>query len=174
MWPPAVKPLRMTRRVTIAALLVAGLVVVADQSSKYWALTTLRSLGGHLALSGPVDITFNWNQSNAFGLTPVVGGATRWFLMSVNLVAAALLLHAVVTRALTPVTRFGLSLIMAGAVGNALDRLIHGAVVDFFDATKLGFPWIFNLADATVDVGIALVILSAALSEYRTTDNERT
>jgi signal peptidase II len=164
----------MTRRLIIAALLVAGLVVLADQSSKYWALTTLRSVGGHLALSGPVDLTFNWNRSNAFGLTPVIAGATRWFLMSVNLLAAAFLLHVVVTRALRPVTRFGFSLIMAGAVGNALDRLVYGAVVDFFDATKLGFPWIFNLADAALDVGVGLVILGAALSKHRTTASGQT
>lgn len=164
----------MARRVTLSALLVAGLVVLADQLSKYWALTDLRSFGGHIALSGPVDITFNWNQSNAFGLTPVVTGATRWFLMTVNLVVAALLLRAVITKTLTPVTRFGFCLIMAGAFGNALDRLVHGAVVDFFDATKLGFPWIFNLADVAIDVGVGLVILSAALSEHRTKASEQT
>lgn len=87
----------MVRNFTKAALVMAGLVVLADQSTKYLALTNLRSVGGHLALSGPVDLTLNWNQSNAFGLTPVVGGATRWFLMSVNLLAAALLLHAFLT-----------------------------------------------------------------------------
>lgn len=164
----------MARRLTMTPLIVAGLVVLADQSSKYWALTTLRSAGGHLALSGPVDFTFNWNHSNAFGLTPVIGGATRWFLMSLNLLVATLLLHAVVTKELRPGTRFGFCLIMAGAVGNALDRLIHGAVVDFFDATKLGFPWIFNLADAALDVGVGLVILGAALGEHRTTASELT
>lgn len=175
MWPErANRHRRMTRRFTLAALLVAGLVVLADQLSKYWALTTLRAVGGHLALRGPVDLTFTWNQSNAFGLTPVVAGATRWFLMSVNLLAAALLLYAVVTKALRPVTRFGFSLMMAGAVGNALDRLIHGAVVDFFDATKLGFPWIFNLSDAAIDVGMGLAILGVVLREHRTTASEQT
>lgn len=168
--PARLRP--MARRLTLAALLVAALVVAADQSSKYWALTVLRPGGGHLALSGPVDLTFNWNFSNAFGLTPIVGEATRWLLISVNLIAAALLLYAVLTRAVRPMTRFGLSLIMAGAVGNALDRLIHGAVIDFLDATKLGFPWIFNVADAAVDVGIGLVILSAALRGHRPTADQ--
>lgn len=174
MWPRRVKRRRMARRLTIAALLVAGLIVLADQSTKYWALTTLRSAGGHLPLSGPVDLTFTWNESNAFGLTPVVAGATRWFLMSINLLAAAVLLYAVVTKALSPVTRLGFSLIMAGAVGNALDRLIHGAVVDFLDATALGLPWIFNLADAALDVGMCLAILGVALGRQRRKTSKQT
>lgn len=63
---------------------------------------------------------------------------------------------------------------MAGAVGNALDRLFHGAVIDFLDATKLGFPWIFNLADAAIDVGVGLMLLSIALGERRTPADEQT
>ena len=95
---------------------------------------------------------------------PVIGRATRWVLMYANLVVAAVLLHAVLTRQLRPLTSFGLALIMAGAVGNALDRLLYGAVIDFLDATKLGFPSIFNIADATLDVGIGIIVLSTVLS----------
>ncbi len=54
---------------------------------------------------------------------------------------------------------------MAGAIGNALDRLLVGAVVDFLDASKIGFVWIFNVADATLDVGIGLVLWSAFLDQ---------
>lgn len=56
---------------------------------------------------------------------------------------------------------YGLAFIMAGATGNALDRIFHGSVVDFLDASKIGFAWIFNLADATIDLGIALVVLGS-------------
>lgn len=127
-----------------------------------------------MALAAPIDLTLNWNESNAFGLTPVIGHATRWFLMTANLLVAALVLQAVLRRPLRPLTRFGLALIMAGAVGNALDRLFHGAVIDFLDATKLGFPWIFNLADAAIDVGVGLMLLSIALGERRTPADEQT
>ena len=163
----------MAHRNIAIALLLAALVVVADQSSKWWALTTLRQLGGHVSLAAPIDLTFNWNESNAFGLTPVIGHATRWFLMTANLIVAALLLHAIWTRPLKTLTRLGLVLIMAGAVGNALDRLFYGAVVDFLDATKLGFPWIFNLADATLDLGIVTMLLSSLLSQQRTRLDEQ-
>ncbi len=152
----------------ISAFVVTAIAVALDQSSKWWALSTLRHTGGRLVLPGPVDFTLNFNESNAFGLTPVIGQATRWLLMSANLAVAILILYLIVTRPLRPLTRFGLALVMAGAVGNALDRLLIGSVVDFFDATKIGFPWIFNVADATLDGGIGLLALSTLLSERRT------
>ncbi len=152
----------------ISALVVAATAVALDQSSKWWALSALRRAGGRLVLPGPIDLNLNFNESNAFGLTPVIGQATRWLLMSANLAVAILILYLIVTRPLRPLTRFGLALVMAGAVGNALDRLLIGSVVDFFDATKIGFPWIFNVADATLDGGIGLLALSTLLSERRT------
>jgi signal peptidase II len=159
-------------RIRISALLTAALAVALDQSTKAWALTALRprpdghfALPGHLTLPGPLDLTFTLNQSNAFGLTPVIGHATRWLLMSANLAVAAVLLYVILTRPLKPLMLFGLALIMAGALGNALDRLFTGAVIDFLDAGKLGFTWIFNLADATLDAGIALVLLSSLRNE---------
>ena len=122
-----------------------------------------------MALYGPVDLTLVFNQSNAFGLTPVVGHATRWLLMSANLLVAAVLLYVILARDCRPLTRFALALIFAGAVGNALDRLFIGSVVDFVDAAKIGFVWVFNVADATLDIAIGLVVLSAVLSRRETT-----
>ena len=158
----------MDNRFKMSALFAATLAIVVDQSTKWWALTALRQMGGHLKLPGPIDLTFTFNQSNAFGLAPVIGHATRWLLMSANLLAAALILYVILRREVRPLARFGLALIMAGAVGNALDRLLVGAVIDFLDASKIGFVWIFNIADASVDVGIALLILSSLLTARQT------
>lgn len=145
------------RRLPTYPLLVALVALAADQLSKRWAMTDLPRAGGHLALPGPVDLTLSLNESNAFGLTPVIGHATRWFLMGANLVVAAVIVFALVTRKLGAPARFGLALIMAGAIGNALDRVFYGAVVDFLDASKIGFVWIFNLADSVIDLGIGLL-----------------
>lgn len=154
----------MDRSVRISALLVAILAIAVDQATKWWALSTLQPMGGHLTLPGPLDFNIHFNESNAFGLTPVVGLATRWFLTSANLVVAAAIVYVILMKEVRPLTRFGLALIMAGAVSNALDRLMVGAVIDFLDASKIGFVWIFNVADATIDAGIALVALSTVLS----------
>lgn len=148
------------------ALLLASLTLAADQVGKMWAMTWLRQAGGHVILPGPVDLTLSLNQSNAFGLTPIIGHATRWLLTGANLLVAAIILYVLVSRRLRPVAGYGLALIMAGAIGNALDRVFVGAVVDFLDASKIGFAWIFNPADAAIDVGIALILLSS-LTEPR-------
>jgi signal peptidase II len=56
------------------------------------------------------------------------------------------------------------ALISAGAIGNALDRIRFGAVIDFFNASKLGFVWVFNVADCSIDVGIGLLLLATFLT----------
>ena len=156
----------MIARNRTCALLLATLTVAADQITKRWATTGLSQAGGHMALPGPVDLTLSLNQSNAFGLTPIIGHATRWFLMGANLLAAALIFYVLVVRRVRPLTGYGLALVMAGAIGNALDRAFYAAVVDFLDGSKIGFIWIFNLADAAIDVGIGLILLSS-LTEHR-------
>ena len=145
------------------AVMLASLVVAADQITKGWAATGLRQVGGHLALPGPLDLTLSLNQSNAFGLAPVIGQTTRWVLMGANLLVAAVILYVLIFRRVRPLVGFGLALVMAGAIGDALDRVFFGAVVDFLDASKLGFVWIFNLADAAIDVGIGLILLSSLI-----------
>lgn len=153
------------------AVLLASLVVAADQIAKRWAVTGLRQAGGHMVLPGPVDLTLSLNQSNAFDLAPVVGHATRWALMGANLIVAAVILYVLLLGRVRPVIGYGLALIMAGAIGNALDRVSFGAVVDLFDASKIGFVWIFNLADAAIDVGIGLILMSLLMERRRTVQN---
>jgi signal peptidase II len=144
-------------------VLLAVLAVGADQLSKRWVLIHVGRAGGHLALPGPVDLTLSLNQSNAFGLAPVIGHATRWALAGANLLVAAIVLYVLVTGRTRTLVGYGLACVMAGATGNALDRIFYGSVVDFLDASKTGFVWIFNLADATIDLGIALVILGSLM-----------
>jgi signal peptidase II len=146
------------------ALLVAAVVVGLDQVSKQWALAALRHVGSTLALPGPVDLTLVFNRSNAFGLVPVSGELTRWVLAVLGLVVAAILVRVVVRGSTSCLNAVGLALIGAGAVGNALDRIRFGAVIDFFDASKLGFVWIFNVADCSIDVGIGLLLLATFLT----------
>jgi signal peptidase II len=58
-----------------------------------------------------------------------------------------------------PLTVLALSLVIGGALGNVLDRVRFGAVVDFLDFSGLGFPWVFNVADAAINVGAALLAI---------------
>jgi len=148
----------------VIALLVAAVVLGLDQFSKQWALAALRQVGSTIVVPGPVDLTLVFNRSNAFGLVPVSGELTRWGLAALNLAVATILVWVVVRRPMSRAGTFGLTFIIAGAIGNALDRIRFGAVIDFFDASKLGFVWVFNVADFSLDVGIGLLLLSALLT----------
>jgi signal peptidase II len=148
----------------VIALLVAAVVLGLDQLSKQWALAALRQVGSTIVLPGPVDLTLVFNHSNAFGLVPVSGELTRWGLAALNLAVAAILVRVVVRRPISRISTVGLAFIIAGAIGNALDRIRFGAVIDFFNASKLGFVWVFNVADSSIDAGIGLLVLSALLT----------
>jgi signal peptidase II len=148
----------------VIALLVAAVVLGLDQLSKQWALTALRQVGTTVRLPGPVDLTLLFNRSNAFGLVPVSGELTRWGLAALNLAVAALLARVVVRRTTSRAGAAGLAFIIAGAIGNALDRIRFGAVIDFFNASKLGFVWVFNVADCSIDVGIGLWLLATLVA----------
>ena len=145
------------------ALLVAAAVISLDQLSKLWALTTLRQAGSTLVLPGPIDLTLVFNRSNAFGLVPVSGELTRWGLTAFSLAVVAVLAGVVIPRSKSHLNTVGLAFIIAGAIGNALDRIRFGAVIDFFNASKLGFAWVFNVADSSIDVGIGFLLLSTLL-----------
>ena len=144
----------------LASFIIAG-VVGLDQCSKQWALTALAKVGATLQLPGPVDLTLVLNYSNAFGLMPVSGELTRWGLTTLNLAVVCILLRVLVQHATTRLSTAGLSFIIAGAIGNAVDRIRFGAVIDLFNASKLGFIWIFNVADVSIDIGIALLLVIA-------------
>ena len=148
----------------VIASSVVALVLVIDQLSKQWALTALGKVGSTVVLPGPVDLTLVFNNSNAFGLVPVSGELTRWGLTTLNLVVASILVRVVVRRAAARLTTVGFAFIIAGAIGNALDRIRFGWVIDLFNASKLGFIWIFNVADVSIDIGIALLLIATYLT----------
>jgi len=144
----------------ILAMLVAALILLLDQGSKWGMVRALRTAGSTMSLPGPVDFTLVLNRSNAFGLVPVAGDVTRWGLALLNLSVAVALCGTVISGRTKPLAAFACAFLIAGAVGNAIDRIALGAVVDFIDASKIGFDWVFNLADASVDVGIGLLLLA--------------
>jgi signal peptidase II len=151
------------------ALSVAAAALFLDQLSKWWVLGALQRAGSTLILPGPVDLTLVFNRSNAFGLVPVTGEITRWGLAAVSLVVAALLAFGVVRRSTSQLNAIGIGFIIAGAIGNALDRVRFGAVIDFFNASKLGFVWVFNIADLSIDAGIALLLLATFFTQSAST-----
>jgi signal peptidase II len=107
-----------------------------------------------------------WNRGVSFGLFQA-DDAGRWILAAFSLaVAIALALWA--RKADRPVLAAALGLVIGGAIGNLIDRVRFGAVADFIDVSGLGFfPWVFNIADSTITVGVLLLILDSLLPQRR-------
>ena len=142
------------------AYAVALVAIGVDQATKQWILATL-PLGVSRPVAGPLNLTLSWNEGFSFGLMSGGGELARWGLFAFALLVGALL--AVWARkAANWLAGAGLGLVMAGAIGNAIDRARYGAVVDFIDVSQLGFfPWIFNVADSCINVGVALLLIES-------------
>lgn len=153
-------------------IMLAAVVVLLDQAAKAWVLSAL-SPGQSIPAFGPVRFTLALNHSNAFGLAPVIGEATRWALVGLNLGAALALAYFVWSRPTDRFAAIAAACIAGGALGNALDRARLGVVVDFVDLSPLGFIWVFNLADVAIDVGIGFWLLSAVTAGRQAADRAR-
>jgi signal peptidase II len=151
----------------VMALLLAVVVLGLDQLSKQGAVYLLRDAGATFALPGPIDLTLVFNRSTAFGLVPDSGAVTRWGLNALSIAVVVALIWAVLRWPMPGLGMIGVGFMIAGAAGNALDRIEFGAVIAFIDATKLGFPWIFNIADVSLDAGIGLWLLGMTLAAIR-------
>jgi signal peptidase II len=149
------------------ALILALAVVIADQAVKYWILEVLRLQEGQsIPVFGPFRLTGVWNPGVSFGFLQAQHDLVRWLLAAFSvIVAVALALWVRTTE--RPLFAVALGLVMGGAVGNVIDRIRLGAVADFFDASKLYFPWVFNLADSAISIGICLLLLDMLRQDSR-------
>ena len=141
-------------------LLAALLVLIADQASKWWVLEVLRlPERGQVPVLPVLNLTMVWNQGVTFGLFHQDGVWGPWLLAGVALaVVAALAIW--LRRAESVLVAASLGAIAGGAVGNVIDRLRFGAVVDFLHAHAFGWSWyVFNVADAAIVCGVAVLVL---------------
>ena len=147
-------------RTAAGAYLIALLALVLDQISKAWILSGLK-LGlsaPHPVIPGLFNLTLVHNEGVSFGLLKANADLSRWALVVFSLVVAGAL-AAWVRRVDKPLTRLALGLVIGGAVGNAVDRARLGHVTDFLDFSGLHFPWVFNVADSAISVGVAMLLL---------------
>lgn len=149
------------------AYAIAAATVVLDQISKLWILGLLgREQGASLPLLGPVHLTMVHNYGMSFGLLRNSEWG-RWLLIGFS-VLVVIGLAIWVRKAIRPLPALGIGMIIGGAIGNNLiDRVLYGYVVDFIDVSRLHFPWVFNVADSGISVGVALLLLDSFLSEEK-------
>ena len=144
----------------------AALVILVDQLSKYWILYVY-DLPSRIStpIAGPFSLTMVWNRGVSFGLFRADADLVRWILTLFSIcVAVALAIW--VRKAHRPLLGVGLGLVIGGAIGNAIDRIRFGAVVDFLDFQRLGFfPWVFNVADSAITIGVVFLLLDSLRKE---------
>jgi len=148
----------------LRAYALALVVLVLDQLSKFWVLSVLRlEERGSIELLPVFSLSMVWNRGVSFGLLQAQQDLARWGLVAFSAaVAVALIVWA--RRVQRPLLAGALGLVIGGAVGNLIDRVRFGAVADFLDVSGLGFfPWVFNVADSAITVGVLLLILDSLL-----------
>lgn len=149
------------------AYAVAAATLILDQISKLWVLGLIgREQGASLPLLGPLHLTMVHNYGMSFGLLKDSDWG-RWLLTGFSvIVVIGLAIWARKATKLLPT--LGIGMIIGGAIGNNLiDRVMYGYVVDFIDVSRLYFPWVFNVADSGISVGVALLLLDSFVSEEK-------
>lgn len=150
------------------ALILALAVIVADQASKHWILEILNLHEGEtLAVFGPLHLTGVRNSGVSFGFLQAQHDLVRWALAAFSVVVS-IVLAVWVRRTDRPLFAIAVGLVMGGAVGNVIDRIRFGAVVDFIDVTRIHFfPWVFNVADSAISIGIGLLLIDMLRQDGR-------
>lgn len=151
----------MIRRTALTGIALAALTVALDRATKVWALDALFDPPARITLGSMLNLLPVWNRGVSFGL---LSNDSPWgpWLLGGFAVAVAVALMVWLLRAESPVLAAGLGLVIGGAVGNAIDRALYGAVVDFIDAHWGDLHWpAFNIADAAITLGVGLLLLDA-------------
>ncbi|MFZ4410072.1 MAG: signal peptidase II [Paracraurococcus sp.] len=149
-------------------LAVALLLLLADQASKWWILEGLRLpelRNVTVVEAGPfgLDLTMVWNRGVTFGMLSGDGPLNHVILALLSAAIAGFLLRWL-ARAETRLVAISLGAVIGGAVGNVIDRLRFGAVVDFIRAHAWGWDWyVFNVADAGIVCGVVALLADAVL-----------
>ncbi len=140
----------------------AAVVLILDQLSKAWVTTHMSLHESITVVTGFFNITYIRNPGAAFGFLASAGPVFRSiFFLGVTAAAVVLIVYYLYkTRKEEPLLIFSLSLILAGAVSNLIDRLRFGEVIDFFDVYVGAHHWpAFNWADAAISTGAFLLIV---------------
>ena len=143
---------------------LAATVVVLDQLSKFWILNVVDLPSrGQIPVLPFFNLTMVWNRGVSFGLLRAEVDLARWGLAAFSLIVAGILAFWARNQE-RRLSAIALGLIIGGAIGNLIDRVRFAAVADFLDFSGLWFPWVFNIADCGVTVGITLFLLDSFVS----------
>jgi signal peptidase II len=148
-------------------LTVALASLALDQLGKWAALAWLDPADPPLMVTAFFNLVLVWNRGVSFGMFNSSGALAPWLLSGVAL-AVVIGLVVWLRRNDQLLTAFGLGLVIGGALGNVIDRIRFGAVIDFLDFHLAGYHWpAFNLADAAICIGALLMLADGLLARRR-------
>lgn len=140
-------------------MMVAALLIGLDQLSKLIIVNSY-ALGQQSVLTSWFNVVRVHNTGAAFSFLSDAGGWQRWFFVGLGVLAVAVLAFLMIRHAGQVLFSLAATLIISGAIGNTIDRLSYGYVVDFIDWHYAGWHWpAFNFADSFIMVGAGLFIL---------------
>ena len=148
---------------------VIVVIVTLDQWSKWAIKTSFQLYESKPVIQDVFHFTYVTNDGMAFGLS--FPGGKHILLVMTILLTGFIVGFLWKEKDGHPLVKYGLALILSGAIGNLIDRLFYGKVVDFLDVMVGNFHWyIFNVADSAVTVGMVLFIIHSFLIEESSED----
>ena len=151
---------KSSMRGTLFSLAISLLVVGSDQVTKFWALASFFSPPRVIEVFPWFNLVPVWNTGISFGM---LAGYSDWMptIISGLTIIISLMLLAWLFVAISVSFKLALSLILGGAVGNIIDRISVGAVIDFVDIHFFDFHWpAFNIADSCISVGFVIMMIN--------------
>jgi signal peptidase II len=144
---------------------IAAAVFVVDQLVKYWVTAVLGlEARGVVGVVPGFNLTWVENSGVSMGLLRADGATGKWLLVAATL-AIAVGVAVWIAREANRIDAVALGLVLGGALGNIVDRVRFGYVVDFFDAYwRSHHFYVFNVADAAITVGVSLLLLRSVLA----------
>lgn len=142
---------------------IGGIVAVLDQATKILMVDWLGEVGTAIPVTPFFNLVYALNRGASFGLFSSQSSWGPW-LLSAFTIAVLIGLMVWLMRATDRMLSIALGLIIGGAIGNLIDRLSQGAVVDFLDFHVAGWHWpAFNVADSAITVGVAIILYQSLI-----------
>jgi len=146
---------------------LAAAIVAADQLSKV-AIERVFSYGDVHPVTGFFNLVLTYNKGAAFSFLASASGWQKQFFIAIGLLASLAIVYLLARHGTQRLFSLALAMILGGAIGNVIDRIAHGHVIDFLDFHWRGWHWpAFNVADSAIVCGAALLILDELLRVRR-------
>ena len=148
-------------------LLAGGIILILDHLTKWLIRDVVLDGARYIEITGFFNLVEVWNRGVSFGLLASDSAWTPYLLSALALAIATVLLFWL-RKADNQLLALALGIVIGGAVGNVIDRLIWGHVFDFLDFHIAGYHWpAFNVADSAISVGVVLILVDGFIAKRR-------